>query len=112
MSISSGFHTSGLGAAAKQRQRGEGGNWVAHPLTENDYTWLRRTVKGWTRKKMAYHGLPWPPQKGWRQKLLSRENLNTPPMTKPAWHYAPNDAERERLEMKRLYQEKSGDYSY
>lgn len=30
----------------------------------------------------------------------------------PAWNYAKSDAERDRLEMKKLYQEKSGDYSY
>lgn len=33
-------------------------------------------------------------------------------LNKPAWHYATTDAERDRLEMKKLYQEKSGDYSY
>lgn len=34
------------------------------------------------------------------------------PMNKPAWNYAPNDAEIARREMKKLYQEKSGDHSY
>jgi hypothetical protein len=33
-------------------------------------------------------------------------------LNRPAWNYAKAEAERERLDMKKLYQEKSGDYSY
>lgn len=33
-------------------------------------------------------------------------------LDQPAWNYAKHEAEQERLSMKKLYQEKSGDYSY
>jgi len=70
----------------------------------------------WTRKQLAEWGVGWPPKKGWKKRITERE---TRPiqyleknMTKPAWNYAKAEAELERLDMKKLYQEKSGDYSY
>jgi hypothetical protein len=44
--------------------------WSPHPITQEDYEWLRRTVKGWTAKKFAYHGMHYPPAKGWRKRIL------------------------------------------
>jgi hypothetical protein len=33
-------------------------------------------------------------------------------LDQPAWTYVKHEAERERISMKKLYQDKSGDYSY
>jgi len=33
-------------------------------------------------------------------------------LDQPAWNYSKDEAEKERISMKKLYQEKSGDYSY
>jgi hypothetical protein len=41
-----------------------------HSLTAEDYRSLKRTVRGWTARRLADHGIAWPPQHGWRQKLL------------------------------------------
>lgn len=31
---------------------------------------LKRSIKGWTREKLASYGIPWPPPRGWRKQLL------------------------------------------
>ena len=77
-------------------------------LTQEDYRCLKQSVRGWTTKRLASYGVPWPPAKGWRKRLI--REYETQHM--PAWHSAIDPAELARLEMKRLYQEKSGDYSY
>ncbi|WP_405475836.1 hypothetical protein [Streptomyces sp. NBC_00009] len=43
-----------------------------------------RTPKGaWTRAQLAEWGVPWPPQKGWKDELIARweaaEQGHTPP---------------------------------
>jgi len=53
---------------------------------------------GWTRKQLEAWGVSWPPVKGWKSRLeIEASGI---------------DPERDRLEMKKFYQEKSGDYSY
>jgi len=68
---------------------------------------------GWTREQLAAWGVSWPPKKGWKSRLQYREARREPrqKMDQPCWNYV-DGAERDRLEMKKLYQEKSGDYSY
>jgi hypothetical protein len=39
-------------------------------LTNEEWASLNRSTKGWTREKLATLGIPWPPPKGWRKKLL------------------------------------------
>lgn len=46
------------------------------------------------------------------EKLIAKFNGAGTRMTKPAWNYAPTEAEMERRSMKKLYQEKSRDHSY
>jgi hypothetical protein len=33
---------------------------------------------GWTRAQLAEWGVPWPPPKGWRQRLLGRDSRSKP----------------------------------
>ena len=80
-------------------------------LSEIDYQALKRTVKGWNAQKLAEYGISSPPTSGWRKGLLREYEFHQ----LPAWHHAPSlewDPYREMLNTKKLYQEKSGDYSY
>jgi hypothetical protein len=90
---------------------------ISHEVTEM----FRTPAGGWTKKQLAEWGVRWPPMRGWRRRLALGLDPNIPdskfpknkrPMAEPAWHYAVDDAEAERVSMKKLYQEKSGDYSY
>ena len=44
-------------------------------LTEEDIEAAKTVNGGWTRETLAQWGVPWPPPKGWKKKLLSREKL-------------------------------------
>jgi hypothetical protein len=73
---------------------------------------------GFTRKQLAAWGVPWPPPKGWRRQLegaRAPHDMKSKRLDMPAWNYSNPEffeAEKARLDMKSLYQEKSGDYSY
>jgi hypothetical protein len=60
-------------------------------LTPQDYQSLKRSVKGWTAKKMAQYGLLWPPVHGWRTRLLKEYERadRTEPVKSSAWKTAP-----------------------
>jgi hypothetical protein len=85
----------------------------SHPLSQSDYESLKRSVKGWTARKLKSYGVPWPPQHGWRKALIKEYEHSH----RPAWRVSTEavdrwDSYREMVSMKKLYQEKSGDYSY
>ena len=39
-------------------------------ITETEMEAARTPAGGWTRKTLAGWGVPWPPPRGWRQRLL------------------------------------------
>jgi hypothetical protein len=61
-----------------------------------------------TRRNLAKWGVEWPPPKGWKKALIKGADPNAPSRKREKLA----DADTERMSMKRLYQEKSGDYSY
>lgn len=72
-----------------------------------------RTERGaWTRRQLAKWGVRWPPPHGWKRRLTMGldPNSTNEPETKCSGRIS--EQEMERLAMKKLYQEKSGDYSY
>lgn len=83
-----------------------------------EVTDMFRTERGgWTRKQLAEWGVNWPPLNGWRKRLALGLDPNIPdhkPIKRKKQAKVPfnQDAEQARVEMKKLYQEKSGDYSY
>jgi len=40
------------------------------PMTERDIEAAKSPQGGWTKKTFANWGISWPPQKGWKEKLL------------------------------------------
>jgi hypothetical protein len=83
-------------------------------ITEAEFEAGKTESGGLTRAQLKKWGVSWPPRKGWKKRLIyPRSELpKIHKLDQPAWHYAVSDAERDRLAMKKLYQEKSGDYSY
>lgn len=85
-------------------------------LNEEDYRSLKASIRGWTRERLFRHDIQWPPKHGWRKRLLreyeeKHRSIEVNPNL-PAWNYGQSSFELERISMKKLYQEKSGDYSY
>lgn len=39
-------------------------------MTEADIMAARTPAGGWTRETLASWGVPWPPPKGWKKRLL------------------------------------------
>jgi hypothetical protein len=59
-----------------------------------------------TREQLRSWGVEWPPRHGWKKALVRGDDPNAPRVVDD-W-----DAEVERLKMKAIYQDRSGDYSY
>jgi hypothetical protein len=43
-------------------------------MTAAEIDAARTTKGGWTRETLAHWGVPWPPPRGWRKKLIEAEN--------------------------------------
>ncbi|TAK94385.1 hypothetical protein EPO05_06425 [Patescibacteria group bacterium] len=43
-------------------------------LTKQDIEDKKTIRGGWTKKQLSQWGIPWPPPKGWKQKLTSSGN--------------------------------------
>lgn len=41
--------------------------------TEEEIDKARTSAGGWTKDQLARWGVPWPPPKGWRKKLLQKD---------------------------------------
>lgn len=50
---------------------------VIRPPTEEEIDAAMTTAGGWTRATLAGWGVPWPPPKGWRQKLIAAALTDT-----------------------------------
>ena len=53
-------------------------------LTEAEMEAAKGPKGGWSRKTLAEWGVPWPPPKGWRRKLLGK-TPREPQTPKPKW---------------------------
>ena len=42
-------------------------------LTAEEIEAARTSRGGWTRQQLAVWGVPWPPPKGWKQRLIEGE---------------------------------------
>jgi len=43
---------------------------MAHQPTEDEIEQARTPAGGWTRDQLAQWGVPWPPPKGWKRRLI------------------------------------------
>lgn len=42
-------------------------------MTEKEIIAKRTPAGGWTKKQLAEWGIPWPPPRGWKKKLISKK---------------------------------------
>jgi len=43
-------------------------------ITEKEIMAARTKKGGWTKKQLAEWGVPWPPTKGWKDRLIKKYN--------------------------------------
>lgn len=48
-------------------------------MTHDELENIRTPAGGFTRQTLASLGVPWPPPKGWRKRLLAGEHVGPPP---------------------------------
>lgn len=78
-------------------------------ITREEFEAGKTKNGGFTREQLRKWGVPWPPIKGWKKRLVYG-HVPGRPMRKPDPPACRDQADR--IAMKKLYQEKSGDYSY
>ena len=60
--------------------RREGLNWYTDEIVTKEMVEGKKSkAGGWTRAALAYLGVPWPPKKGWKSKILGLPRMPIQP---------------------------------